>query len=257
MKLNSALCTRFRLLFAIVLWGVIASASRADLFWQSVGYSDEQGITNGSSLTGGGTTFTYATTIFSDFDGGTFDLDAGVNASYFSYEGGVLGNDTGYLELSFNNRNNDPADYLELSLISSNPLQNVQFSLLGIDRSAGGNYSDAVEVFYNGINVRTNPSFFSFGASVGLDDESYMDGFEGIGTAAAGSTAGNLNFNFGSTFVNSLTIRYFTSDDSGNNPPNQAIGLGDLQFVAIPEPATVWCFVAALCLPCFAIRRRG
>ena len=117
-------------------------------------------------------------------------------------------------------------------------------------------FVDAVEVFYNGINIRTDPSLFTLGSAVALDDESYMDGFEGIANPAANSANGNLNLNFGSALVNTITIRYFSSDDANNNPQSQTIGLSDLLFVAIPEPAAVG-FAPLLLLALGMARRRS
>jgi hypothetical protein len=239
---------------AWLLCGTIANC-RGDIVWQSAGYTDEQAITNGSTLPVVNFSVAFSTVAFSDSDGGTFDLGAGASASFFSYEGGVLGTDSGYLEMSFNNQNDDPADYLEMTLQFSHPLINLQFSLLDVDRSNGNTNVDAVEVFYNGINVRTNPLLFSLGSAVALDDESYMNGFEGITAAGSNSAAGNIAFDFSTEIVNSITIRYFSSDDANNNPTDQSIGIGDMLFTAIPEPtALVWCSLLVPVL--FTIRRR-
>ena len=249
----------FRAHCSIALVGVwvlaACGAVHADLIWEAAGLSDEQVLVSGNTLYGTTNQVTLGMVVFSDSDGGTFDLGPGRNTSYLTYENGITGNHAGYLELSFDNQNNDPADYLELVFSFAYPTTNLQFALLDVDRGAGNSFADGVEVFYNGINIRSNPSLFSFGSSVALDNESYMDGFEGITTSAATSTTGNIQFDFGATVVNSITIRYRSSDDAQGNPVAQFIGVSDLSYTSIPEPV-LWGLAAAFGLPLLGVRRR-
>jgi hypothetical protein len=252
------MCCLCRLIvLPIALLAALTAPTRADIVWESMGYADEQTIINGSVFTGAdgvGNRVTFNFTIFSDSDGGTFDLGPGRNASFLSYESGITGNHTGYMEMSFDNQNDDPSDYLDFVIAFAFPTTNLQFSLLDVDAGAGNSFVDAIEVFYNGINVRTNPSLYSFGSSVANDNESYLTGFEGTGSAVATGTTGNINFDFGSTIVNSLVIRYRSSDDAQGNPVAQFIGISDLSFTTIPEPALAW---VSSCLVIAGLLRRN
>ncbi len=231
---------------------------RADMAWETV-FADEQAVNHGSQVTGGGTTVTFSTLVFSDSDGGTFDLGPGRNTSYFSFESGVTGNHTGYVELSFDNENDDPADYLELGLSFGQALTGFQFSILDLDATAGLNWDDGVEVFVNGVNVRTNPAWYTFGSAVLLDTKTYLDGFEaGTTSAAATQTIGNVNFNFGSLNVNSIAIRYRSTDDAVANPSAQFVGISDLSFslAPVPQPGSLPPLLAAALALAGTSRRR-
>ncbi len=215
------------------------TSARAGLVWEDF-FTDEQSIADGTLLnTGNGINVTINRLVFSDSDGGTFDLATFGNSDYFTFEGGGLGGHTGLLEASFDNQNNDPADYLTLTLSFSSAITNLQFSLLDVDT---GSFDDAVEVFYNGTqNVRDNPAFFTTGLTNTLDDETYMHGFEGNRfNSPDGLGLGNINFNFGATQITSLRIKYFSTDDADSDPGGQKLGLSDLMFSAVvPEPSAV------------------
>jgi len=143
--------------------------------------------------------------------------------------------------MTFDNENDDPTDFIELT-INFGPagVSNLEFSILDLDGSNQFNWDDGVEVSYNGTNVKTNPSLYNIGSIIFLDNETYMDGFEaGNAGASSNQTTGNIDFDFGTDVVDSLTIKYFTTDDAIDNPVSQFIGLSDLSFeaVAVPEPA--------------------
>ncbi len=211
-------------------------AARADLVWENY-YADEQSIVDGTVLsTPSGIDVAIDRLVYSDSDGGTFDLGLYDNADFLTFEAGQLGGHFGLLEASFNNQNNDPADFLELVLTFSAAVTNLQFSLLDVD---SGSWDDGIEVFYNGsLNARDNPAFYALGSTNGLDNESYMHGFEGYGSSAAGSgTQGNIDFDFGQTAITTLRIRYFSTDDADSNPGGQRVGLSDLSFgTTVNEP---------------------
>ncbi len=205
--------------------------------WESH-FSDEDAITNSTSVMASSTLVTFSTQVFSDSDGGTFDLTAERSADFFSFESDTTGNHTGFLEMTFNNENDDPTDYIELTMNFFAPVTDLQFSLLDIDGSGGGNWDDGVEIYFNGVNVKTDPSLYSIGSAVFLDNETYMDGFEaGTTSASATQEIGNIDLDFGAQPINSITIRYFSTDDAVADPSSQFIGISDLMFssTAIPE----------------------
>lgn len=246
--------TRLALLAAIV--GLSAETVRGDIIWENEGFTPDQGITSGTNLSGA----IINTLVFSDSDGGTFDLNPGRNATYFTYKAATSGNHFGYFEMSFDNQNDDPADYLEINLTFDAPATNLQFSLVDVDRGPGNSFADGVELYYNGINVRSSPSFYSLGSGVGIDNEGYMTGFEGLGPAGPTETSGNIDLNFGLTEVNSLTIRYLSSNDAQSDPVAQFIGIGDLTFdsplppTSAPEPSA-FLVLSAMLLSWHGLRR--
>ncbi len=209
---------------------------QADLIWENH-LADETAINDGDSISTVGTIVTFSTTVFSDSDGGTFDLTAERSADFFSFESGTTGNHSGFLEMTFNNENNDPVDFLELTMNFSQPVTNLQFSLLDIDGSPSSNWDDGVEFYFNGTNVKTDPSLYSIGSIVFLDNETYMDGFEaGTSSASANQTTGNIDFDFGTQTINSITIHYLATDDTVADPSSQFIGISDMNFTATPLP---------------------
>jgi hypothetical protein len=216
--------------------GLLTDSARGNIVWETA-FADEQAISSGSLYTDpGGVTTTFSTTVVSDSDGGTFDLSLYRNTDYFTVEADVLGRHTGYLELSFNNENSDPADYLELTLSFSEAVSELQFSLLDVD---SGNWDDGVEVFVNGTTNARDTSAWTAHPYAGPDNESYMHGFEGLGfNAGNGQAHGNIDFDFGSLLISSLTVRYFSTDDAGTNPGGQVVGLSDVTYTQPVAEAT-------------------
>ncbi|QEG23928.1 PEP-CTERM sorting domain-containing protein [Mariniblastus fucicola] len=249
-------CRQLTVLITAVAAIAISGTCQADLVWEDL-MTDEQAITNNLMLSSGGTTITFGTEVFSDSDGGTFDLVPERSANFFSFEAESTGNHTGYLEMTFDNENDDPTDYLELTFNFGPPVTNLQFTLLDVDGNTNFNWDDGAEIFFNGTNVKTTPGYYSIGAINFLDNEAYMDGFEaGNVGAASDETTGNIGFNFGSEIIDTLTIRYFTTDDAVNNPASQFIGISDLQFVAaVPEPTAV-SLIALVGIAAWTRRRR-
>jgi len=241
-----------------MLIALLTRPSNADIVWEDE-LTDEQAITNNMSLAAGGTNITFQTTVFSDSDGGTFDITPVRSANYFSFESGVTGNHTGHLEMTFDNENDDPSDFIELTMNFGTPVTNLSFSLLDVDGSSNLTWDDGVEVFYNGINTKTDPNLYNIGPIIFLDNETYMDGYEaGNATAASNETTGNIDFTFGAEVIDTMTIRYFSTDDAVSDPGSQFIGISDLSFnaVAVPEPAAI-SLIAFGALAGYARRRRS
>lgn len=233
--------------------GTLLPVARANIVW-STGFSDEDAIGtnagNSSIATSYGGTATLSTTVFSDNTGGTFDLDPYVNSDYVTYEAGQLGAVRDHVQFSMDNDNDDPDDFVEFAINFDSAVQNLQFSLLDVD---SGSWDDGVEIFYNGSNnVRDNATINGSGSgdivvvdgvTNGIDNESYMHGWEGYGSNAQSSqTLGNIAFNFSDLQITSIRIRYFSTDDANSNPGGQIMGLTNLTFVeAVPEPSSIAC----------------
>ncbi|MCA9076355.1 MAG: hypothetical protein KDA93_15105 [Planctomycetaceae bacterium] len=226
----------------LMLVGVFSPAreSHADLIWRDH-YSNNQSISNGDVLTdANGVNITVGTTVYSDNDGGTFDLDSYSNPDYFTFRNQRLGGVNRNMQFSMDNQNNDPADYLELTLTFDTAVTGMNFTLLDID---SGTWDDGVEVFYNGSNnARDNAGItVTTGAYNGIDNETYMHGWEGYGSNAGNNESlGNIGFDFGSIEIISIRIRYFSTDDADFNPGGQVAGLTDITYTeAVPEPSSV------------------
>lgn len=195
-----------------------ANAAVDQIVWENQGIAPDGAIANGATLTDslGYVTATYGLTI------------TNLPTSSSTFNAGITGNHTGYARLAFDNNDDNNADRMVATITFSQPVSNLQFSLLDVD---DGNFRDAVEILYNGTNnARTDGFVTSFGAGVALDDETYMTGYEGIASSTPTDTTGNINLNFGTTAVTSVTVRFFSSDDAPANPVAQFIGISDLTF---------------------------
>jgi uncharacterized repeat protein (TIGR01451 family) len=215
---------RFLLISVLLLVPMLAQAGNDNIVWEGQGLPSLTTIPSGTHLVDTSNRVGATVTRAVATNGGTFTTN-------FSFNANTLGAHAGYGRFDINNGNNDPADRFSVTLTFDEPVTNLQFSVLDIDLRASSGTSDAVEIFYNGSNNAAGTAFvISTGASVVRDDEIYMDGYEGIATAAAGSTAGNIALNFGATPITSVRIVFFTSDDSNTNPFPQFAGLSDLTY---------------------------
>ena len=108
----------------------------------------------------------------------------------------------------------------------------LSFSLLDVDQ--GRQFDDAVEIYADGVNILDNPDItYSLGGDdVKLDNETYMKGFEGKGSASNASTSGNIQVELGSASVSEITVAYFSTDDNTGDPSSQSIGISDLSWTA-------------------------
>jgi uncharacterized repeat protein (TIGR01451 family) len=206
-----------------------AIAGNDNIIWENQGLATGTIIANGATLVD--SSARVGATISSNVITST-----GTFTNNLSFNSGIAGNHTGYGRLDVNSGTRNPANRFNVTITFAEPVSNLQFSLLDVDLRAGTGTSDAVEIFYNGSNNAAGSAFVtSIGASVLRDDETYMDGYEGVATAPSGQTAGNINLNFGSTLINSVTISFFTSDDSNVNPNPQFIGISDLTYDVLAD----------------------
>jgi hypothetical protein len=227
------------------------AAQAQNLIWENQGMTDTFGINSGSTYNYNGATVTL--TWSTNTDGGTFAYAYGSN--YVSYQAGMEGGHMGHVLLGFDNSNNDPDDWIELTLTFSATQTNLAFSVLDIDT---GSWDDGVEILYNGTNVRNNSSVWSYAQTdsdlrtVSTDNEFGFTGWEGVnGAAATNQNYGNLNLNFNGIGVNTIRIRFFSTDDANSDPGSQKIGISDLYVV--PEPPAL---VAAALIPLLLLLAR-
>lgn len=221
------------------------------LDWSAQGFVDEAATPRNFTVASGGinANVTWRTIT----DGGSF-IPAG-GADYISYEAGTASGFTGFLNLGFDNDREDQDDQIILDIAFSRGVTNLQFTLTDIDE---GNFDDFIEVHYvttgGLINARTGNFGFPQGNAVGIDDENFADGWEGLAIAAGNQTIGNVAFNFGALEVRAIQIRYYSGNDvQGNADPGlQLAGLSDVTYV-VPEPVSDLSIVKTVSNPAPAI----
>lgn len=250
-----------RILFTVLITGLLlhSSASAQDLIWENQGLVDEAAVASGSTFTYNGATLTvtWSTTTdggsFTNYaSGGGTNNSVGGGSDFLSYESSAEGNHTGLLLLGIDNSAFDPDDFLSVTLSFSTAQTGLAFSILDVD---AGSWDDGLEILYNGTNnVRADTSLWEFAqtntglSSVIVDGEPGYTGWEAVNgrTTASNSINGNIDLNFDGVSVNSISLRFFSTDDQQGgttNPGGQKIGFSDLTVV--PEASTV---TAAICL---------
>lgn len=194
--------------------------------WASLGFADEAAIVTGTTTVSAGvtTTITWSTVT----DGGTFIPYEG--ADFVSYESGTQGGFTGYAQVGFDNGNRDDDDKVTIELTFSEAVTDLEFTMTDIDQSS---WDDFVEIFYNTgstwVNAKTG-AFETMGPTVGRDDETFGDGWEGLSSASNTSSDGNLAFDFATTQITAIRIIYFSGNDGSSNPGSQQLGISDVTF---------------------------
>jgi hypothetical protein len=225
-----------------------------ELVWEDH-FSDNEELTDSSqATTPGGITITLDTEVYSDGQG-SFDPHISNDDDYIRVEHEEFGAHEGFAELGFDNSSYDTDDFLRLRIDFSEPVRDLQFSLLDVDHgTSSGGWDDGIEVLYNGDdNVRDVPDVYSFpdgsNRSVLEDNESYFRGFEGWDYRTAGSSEirGNIDFDFSDTWVSSVEIKYLSTDDNiFGGPVSQRIGVSDMSYLASEPSLSVLAVVAGL-----------
>ena len=219
---------------ALLLLPALLFSQADSLKWENLGMADEQQYASGTQFDSENNhnkvTVTYALP------------DSGEVVP--SYEASTRGGSTGSMEFRVDAVPVNPPDNiweqkLCVTFTFETAVIGLNFGITDIDIDAISadttrNWVDAVEITYNGstTNNLTPSSQYvtSVGASVALDDEPFMTGFEGVGGARNASTDGNLDIDFGATEITDFTICYFSSDGAQSNPTGQSIWLSDLHW---------------------------
>lgn len=212
-------------LFAVIACN--AHAATETVIWENQGLVNGTTITNGQSFPSSAGSVNMVVTNGLVTDGGTITTNV-------TYNSGQTGNHTGYARMDIDNSLNDPDDRYSVTLTFSKPVRNLQFSLLDVDAGTPAsppNFADGIEIFYNGTNNVKATAFATLGADVIVDNETYMDGYEGTISQGTTSVRGNIALNFGTTLITSVTIVFFSTDDAQSDPVGQFIGISDPSFV--------------------------
>ena len=233
----------FTLLLLLISFNVLQSQN---LVWENQGLTDENAVTSGSIFSDPANEVTVTTSWSTTTNGGSFVAYGG--SDFVSYESGINGNHTGFISLGFDNDSEDQGDKISFSINFAPAIQGLTFSLLDVDEaddddgSSNAYWDDVVEITYNG-GTNAVGMVSSSGSCVEPDDETFVTGFEGVedqnGCGDDGvdwsSTSGNVNFDFGTTYVSSITITYFSGDDLAgtSNPSGQVIGISDLAWTGV------------------------
>ena len=229
-----------QLLMAAILWFPVAGAlaQTSTITWESAGLANADVLTSGTTLSQDGVDMTLTWTTVTD--GGSFVPFS--SADFMTYRNGPQGGHMGYAAMAFDNGERDPDDKIIATLTFSPPVTLLTFSLLDIDT---GSFDDGIEIFANGVNLKGNAAVTT-GTAVGLDDETYMEGYEGIGTSVApGEVFGNVDLDFGISPITTFRVEFFSTDDANLNPGGQVIGITDFTF-GTPTRATIDSFAATL-----------
>ncbi len=138
-----------------------------------------------------------------------------------------------------------PGQYVESSVIFSEPVSQLRFSILDIDQSDGQGlaslaYQDRVTVhgFLQGEEVLLSLSGLTPGAGALGGSMSILSPNEYLGDSwmANGASAdGNISISFQGE-VDSVVVRLAAGPDGPSNPAAQQIGLSDISFCICPPP---------------------
>jgi hypothetical protein len=143
-------------------------------------------------------------------------------------------------------------------------VENVSFTLFGIDQAAGGSnlYIDEITsisaLSIDGV-TQIAPTITNIGSAVapsGTGFNQILTGAANVPNTGLGSGAGNATISFNATGIRSLTFTFGAGGNSAVNPTFQDISLHDLTFSPVPEvnPAIVAAGISLSCL--VALNRR-
>ncbi|WP_255573704.1 DUF11 domain-containing protein [Erythrobacter sp. SCSIO 43205] len=219
-------------LLAALLLPATAFAQSETVDWANAGIPSQGSLPSGTTATGSDGTVATVTYSVQTQGGGSFA--PAFAPTFVSYFNGTIGGAASPLLSGFNNAQFDPGDKITITIDLSRSVSGLQFSLGDIDQ---GNYTDAVEVYYDDgagsgfVNAATNTAFWTIGSSVARTNDATVNGWRGTGGAATASTDGNVNFNFAGQSVQRVRIVYFSYTGSGD-PGNQFLGISDFDYFA-------------------------
>jgi len=226
---------RALLLLVLSLCALIAApanAQTATAEWSSLGVAANTPATSPGTITASdGTSVAIA---YSASINGAGAVGPSVGGSYVTYYTTSVGLVSPSLLLNMDNVSYDNLDKVTLDITLGRTVTNLTFTIADIDRDSN---RDAVEVLYdtgdgNFRNAVDTSAFWTVGGgNVARRNDTVVNGWRGIGAAVNGATTANVAFNFGTTTVKRIRIRYFSYTGNGN-PAAQFVALSRLQFAA-------------------------
>ena len=243
---------------AITLGLCAASDARAQTVgtfdWQALNLASIDAVPRTISQTSG--TITTTLTWTARTDGGMAPYP-GI-ADYLFYYQNTYGGVTNGGLIAFDNDAFDLDDQIEAEFRFSAPVNGLAFSLGDVDQ---GGFDDFIVIEYDTgdgvwrnlvsgsqaartydqtiVTLPAGPDDAGNPVAVGVDDETYGPGFEGL--ASDGTTQGLISLDFGLVTVSAVRITYFTADDSPTgaapDPGVQIVAISDLSFVSADPSA--------------------
>lgn len=145
-------------------------------------------------------------------------------------------------------------------------VENVSFTLFGIDQAAAGSnlYIDEISSIsataIDGVS-QIAPTITGVGSAVshtGAGLNQFLTGGANVPSTGAGSGAGNATISFNATGIRSITFTFGAGGNSAVNPIFQDISLHDLTFSPVPEvnPAAIAISACLLVGAATATKRR-
>jgi len=218
---------------ALVLLGAPVHAQTATADWSSLGVAANTAAPNpGTIAASDGTSVGIA---YSAAISGAGSMVPSVGGSFVAFSNTSIGGVAPSLLLNLDNAAYDANDKVTLDITLGRTVSNLTFTLSDIDRD---NNRDTVEVLYdNGDGVFRNAADTTAlwtlgGNNVARINNATANGWRGTGAAANSSGSANVAFNFGTTTVKRIRIRYFSYTGTGN-PAAQSVALSRLQFAAL------------------------
>lgn len=141
-------------------------------------------------------------------------------------------------------------------------VENVSFSIFGIDQEAGGSnlYIDEItSISATAIDGTTQiaPTITGVGSGVshtGTGLSQVLTGIANVPGTGAGSGAGNATISFNTTGIRSITFTFGAGGNSAVNPDFQDISIHDITYSPVPEINPALAAVCACLLALTALR---
>jgi len=208
--------------------------AQADIDWADAGIPSQGTLPSGTTVTGSDGTVATITQSSVTSGGGSFVPEFA--PTFLSFFNGTISQSPTPLFMSFNNAAYDPLDRITVTIELSQAVTGLEFSLGDIDAAFGGSpFTDAIEVYYDDnltgglTNAANNTAFWTDGASVLRTNDAVVNGWRGVGGSGSGSTAGSIDFDFGSTAVQRIQFVYFSYSGTGN-PIGQFAVISDFEY---------------------------
>lgn len=209
---------------------MVVSSHADTLDWNSVNWSNED-LTESFNV--GGTTISFV------ISGDTGGIENNSPNDTTQINGSSSTEQTLFLNTNHGNRNDD----ITITITFSQPVTNISFTIYDIDADSSS-YVDQIRNVYGSDGVNTY-AFSATGSSGNSVASSGTTSLTVTGTSSINddSDNGNATFSYTGAAVTTISFTYGNNTDTSlgdrppGNPGNQWIGLGDITYTVVPEPA--------------------